>query len=103
MKVLTLDSLDHFISKFKELIPGLATKSNPGLVPELPEDDTLVLKSDGTWGEQVNNNIGLISLDIHEDGHLYLIYDDNVGEPNLSVEQDGPLAGHLIWRYSIEE
>ena len=103
MKVLTSESLSHLVDKVKELIPGVASKDKPGLVPNLPNETNLLLRSDGTWGK-LPGNFGMIDLEVDDsDGHLYMYYDDSTDEPNIAIEQDGPLSGHLVWTYDTED
>lgn len=101
MKVLTSESLSHLVDKLKELIPGLASQDSPGLVPSLPDESSLLLRSDGTWGKP--NVFGVIDLVVDDDGNLCMYYDDSIEEPNLTIEQEGPLAGHLVWTYETTD
>lgn len=107
MKVLSLDRLPYFVQKIKELLPRAVSKEAAGLVPALPQElgEERVLLGTGEWGEYHGGGggAGLVAFEVHDDGHLYMIYDNGMGEPSVELKKDGPLTGHLVWTYESEE
>ena len=71
--------------------PEVATTVKEGLVK--PDGKTVTVKEDGTISAA---NAGPMSFEIDEtDGHLYVYYEDTVGEPNVYINEEG----HLIWDF----
>ena len=104
MKVLSLERLPYFVQKIKELLPKTVTVDGPGLVPALPQEegDERVLLGTGEWGEYRGGGgtgAGPMAFEVREDGHLWVVYDDALGEPDLYISEEG----HLMWRYTTEE
>ena len=59
-----------------------------------PDGRSITVDEDGTIAS--TNNSGPMSFEIDEtDGHLYVYYEDTIGEPNVYINDEG----HLIWKY----
>ena len=68
---------------------NVATVEEAGIVK--PDGATIRITEDGTISSL---GTGPIALEV-EDGHLFVYYDDGVGEPNIYIDENG----HLIWTY----
>lgn len=80
---------------------ALASLAAPGLLRALSGNEDEVLLGSGEWGDYHGGGSGLgpMAFEVRSDGHLYVVYDDAFGEPNLSINDQG----HLIWSYETQE
>lgn len=46
----------------------------------------------------VGSGAGPMAFEVRPDGHLWVVYDDGLGEPDLYVNDQG----HLVWRYETQ-
>ena len=42
---------------------------------------------------------GPMNFEVRSDGHLYMVYDNGIGEPDVHINDQG----HLIWMYENDE
>lgn len=81
---------------------ALASQDAPGLLRALSGQEDQVLLGNGEWGEYHGGGgggSGPMAFEVRSDGHLWCIYDDGLGEPDLYVNDQG----HLMWRYETQE
>ena len=68
---------------------NIATVEETGIVK--PDGSTIKVSDDGTISSL---GTGPIALEL-ENEHLWVYYDDGLGEPNVEIDENG----HLIWTY----
>ena len=83
----------------------LDTLGENAAIPNLPGDSTLFYNGEGEWtipSDTTSAQVGNVApyyLQVKADGHLYALYDDNYGQPNLELKPDG----HLYAKFELEE
>ena len=78
----------------------IATVAKVGVVK--PDGDTIVITEDGTISSTAKGGggaAGPMNFEVRSDGHLYVVYDDGMGEPQIRINEQG----HLVWSYETKE
>ena len=79
---------------------NVATSDKVGIVK--PDNETITVAEDGTItviGGVGSHGSGPMNFEVRSDGHLYIVYDDGMGEPQIRINDQG----HLVWSYENDE